>query len=133
MRIQRYMLLGLLLAVSCKKNDTATYGPPSITRVAQPTDAASIDTASFTQWLVIYGNNLATTQSVSFNDQTVAIKDFYASDTSVTIQVPRSIPKDVTNTITITTKSGTASYNFTVLNPNLQLTDLFNEYTAIGD
>ncbi|HTJ11760.1 MAG TPA: glycan-binding surface protein [Dinghuibacter sp.] len=133
MRIQRYILLGLLCGISCKKNDTVTYGPPSITRVAQPLDAASIDTASFTQWVIIYGNNLGSAQSVSFNDQSVSPQGFYASDTSVTVQVPRSIPQHVTNTVTVTTKTGTATFSFTVLIPDLQLAGMFNEYTPIGD
>lgn len=133
MRIPQYILLGLLLGVSCKKNDAPGYGSPTITRVAQPTDSTLIDTASFTQWVIIYGTNLGSAQSVSFNDQTVPLQDIYASDTSVTVQVPRSIPRNVTNKVTITTKGGTASFGFTVLIPGLQLTGMFNEYTPVGD
>lgn len=127
-----FVLAGII-GTSCKKETAPPYGEPAIARVAQPTSGSSIDTGSFTQWLIIYGSNLASTQSVTFNDQTVAYKDIYASDTSVTVQIPRAIPKNVTNTIKVITKGGTASYNFTVVIPAIQLTGMLNEYTAVGD
>ena len=122
---------GLLAA--CKKSAPATAGKPTITYVAQPLDSAGIDSGSFTQWVIIYGTNLATTQSVIFNDQAVAFNTLYASDTSVTVQIPRAIPQNVTNTLTVMTKGGTATYSFTVLVPDLAVGDLLNEWTAIGD
>ena len=126
-------LLGLIWAVSCKKNNGVSYGVPTITSVAQPLDSTHIDTGSFTQWVIIYGTNLASAQSVTFNDQTVAFDSIYASDTSVSVRIPRAIPVKVTNTVTVTTKGGTASYAFTVLIPALQVADMFNEYTPVGD
>jgi hypothetical protein len=122
-----------LIGVSCKKDSKPGYGVPTITRVTQTIDSTGIDSGSFTQWVIIYGTNLSSAQSVSFNDQTVAYKTFYASDTSVTAQIPRAIPKNVTNTITVTTKGGTATYQFTTVIPALQLNGIFNEYAAIGD
>ncbi len=138
--MKKYILLFflgfvVLWAGSCKKSGTPDYGTPTITRVAQPLNTTSIDSGSFTQWVIIYGTHLASTQSVSFNDQVVANSNhgFYASDSSVTVQIPRAIPQNETNTITIVTKGGTVTYKFTVLIPDLQLTDMLNEYTAPGD
>lgn len=122
---------GLLTA--CKKSAPATIGVPTITRVAQPLDSAGIDSGSFTQWVIIYGTNLSTTQSVSFNDQNVPFNTLYASDSSVTVQIPRAIPQNVSNTLTVTTRGGTASYTFTVLIPDLTVGDMLNEWTAVGD
>lgn len=127
------LLLAGSLGISCKKSSTPGYGVPTITYVAQPLNSSNIDSGSFTQWVIIYGTNLATTQSVSFNDQVVAYKTLYASDTSVTVQIPRAIPQDISNTVTVITKGGTATYNFTTVIPPLQLTGIFNEYTHIGD
>jgi hypothetical protein len=127
------LTLAGIIGSSCKKDNTPAYGQPSITRVAQPLDTTSITTGSFVQWVIIYGRNLSSTQSVSFNDQTVDYKKIYASDTSVSVQIPRAIPQNVTNTIKVTTKGGTATYNFTTVIPNLVLSGILNEYTAIGD
>jgi hypothetical protein len=127
------LLWVVLLGTSCKKNNNVSFGVPTISMVSQPLDSVGINTGSFAQWVTIYGTNLGSAQSVSFNDQTVAYKDIYASDTSVTVQIPRSIPQKVTNTVTVTTKGGTVTYNFTTLIPDLQVTDMFNEYTPVGD
>ena len=128
-----FLFLAALFVISCKKDSAPVYGVPTISRVAQPLDNSGIDSGSFTQWVIIYGTNLASTQSVSFNDQTVVYKTLYASDTSVTVQIPRAIPQDISNTITLTTKGGTATYNFTTVIPALQLNGMFNEYAPIGD
>jgi len=127
------VMLAGILGTSCKKDAAPDYGIPTITRVAQPLDSASIVTGSFTQWVIIYGTHLGSTQSVSFNDQEVPYKTIYASDSSVTVQIPRAIPKDVTNTVTVTTKGGKATFSFTTVIPPLQLTGMLNEYTAVGD
>lgn len=127
------LLLAGFFGASCKKSAGTNFGIPTITRVAQPLDSMGIDSGSFTQWVIIYGANLASTQSVTFNDQAVAYKTLYASDTSVTVQIPRAIPQNVTNKITVTTKGGTATYTFTVLIPALQIGDMLNEWTAAGD
>ncbi|MBS1606013.1 MAG: IPT/TIG domain-containing protein [Bacteroidetes bacterium] len=122
-----------LLGTACKKSSSDHYNPPTITRVARPLDTAGLTSGSFTQWVIIYGANLASTQSVSFNDQTVPYAALYASDTSVTVQIPRAIPQNVSNKITVTTKGGTATYAFTVLIPDLQVNDMFNEWVEAGD
>ncbi|GEM_PF-686555 len=118
---------------ACKKSSPAAIGTPTITRVAQPLDSTGIDSGSFTQWVIIYGTNLGTTQSVNFNDQSVPFNTLYASDTSVTVQIPRAIPQNVSNTISVKTKGGEATYTFTVLIPDLAVGDMLNEWTAEGD
>lgn len=132
-----FLLCGLslagLLGVSCKKDSKPDYGIPTISRVEQPLDTTGINSGSFTQWVVIYGSNLSSTQSVAFNDQVVTYKTIYASDSSVTVQIPRAIPQDISNTITLTTKGGSATYSFTTMIPDLQVSGILNEYTAIGD
>lgn len=123
----------LLFGASCKKSSAPVYGQPTISRIAQPLDSSAISSGSFTQWVIIYGTNLASTQAVSFNDQSADYKTIYASDTSVTLQIPRAIPAKITNTVTVTTKGGTATYTFTTLIPDLQVAGMLNEWTAIGD
>ena len=126
-------LLVLLIGTSCSKKSGVGYGIPSIDSVGQPLGSTTIDSGSFNQWVIIYGNNLASAQSVSFNDQSVPYQLIYASDTSVTVQIPRAIPQSVTNTIKVVTKGGTATFGFTTVIPPLQVTDMFNEYTPVGD
>ena len=107
------LLLAVLLGISCKKNDGPGYGVPTITRVTATLDSTGIDSGSLAQWVTIFGANLSSAQSVSFNDQAVVYKTMYASDTSITVQIPRVIPQNITNTVKVVTKGGTATYNFT--------------------
>jgi hypothetical protein len=127
------LLLAVLFGTSCKKNDGPGYGMPTIARVTATLDSAGIDSGSLAQWVTIYGTNLSSAQSVSFNDQQVVYKTMYASDTSITVQIPRAIPSSVTNTIKVTTRGGTATYNFTTVVPSLVVSGMLNEYTAVGD
>lgn len=127
------LLLAVLLGISCKKNDGPGYGVPTITRVTATLDSTGIDSGSLAQWVTIFGANLSSAQSVSFNDQAVVYKTMYASDTSITVQIPRVIPQNITNTVKVVTKGGTATYNFTTLVPALVLNGMLNEYTAVGD
>jgi hypothetical protein len=127
------LVLSCMVIVSCKKDQSLSYGIPKITKVEQPTDTTSITNGSFEQWIKIYGTNLASAETVTLNDQVVSDSIFYANDTTVTLMIPRSIPQKVTNTITIVTKGGTATYTFVVSVPAFQFTGMFNEYTPIGD
>ncbi|HEY4288130.1 MAG TPA: glycan-binding surface protein [Puia sp.] len=127
------LLLAALLGISCKKNSGTATGLPTIVRVTATQDSAGIDSGSLAEWVTIYGTNLASAQKVSFNDQEVVYKTMYASDTSITAQIPRVIPQNVTNTVTVITKGGTATFNFKILVPQLVLSGMLNEYTAVGD
>jgi len=132
-KISIALLLIYTFIFSCSKNDKLGYGQPSIYRVEQPTDSTNISAGSFEQWIKIYGVNLATTQTVALNDQVVGDSLFYANDTTITLQIPRAIPQNVNNTLTVVTKGGTTTYSFVVNVPALEFTGMFNEYTPIGD
>jgi hypothetical protein len=117
-----------------KTSNSPNYGLPAITRIAQPTNAdTSIVSGIFNEWLVIYGTHLESTQSVSFNGIMVPYDQLYATDTSISIKIPRVIPDNVTNTIEVITKGGTASHSFTVNIPPLKVNAILDEYTPIGD
>lgn len=132
-------ILILLLIISafaaCKKDDkVAAGGPPVINKVYTPTDRnTGLNTGELNQWLIISGSNLATTQNVQFNDVTVGQEDIFANDTSVTVRVPRQIPGNVNNMITVTTPGGSATYNFEVIIPQLKISGMANEYVKAGD
>lgn len=125
----------LSLIYACKKtSDAPNYGLPVITRIAPSTHIdTSIGSGIFNEWLIIFGTHLGSTQNVSFNGITVPYNEIYATDTSISIKIPRVIPKNVTNTIEVTTKGGTASHSFTVNVPPLKVNAILNEYTPIGD
>lgn len=128
------LFLSLVLLQACKKDDTAAGGTPVISKVYTPTDRSNgLVTGELNQWLIIGGANLANTESVEFNDISVSRELFFANDTSVTVRIPRQIPGNVNNKITVTTPAGTASYDFTIMIPQLKVSGMTNEYVEAGD
>lgn len=111
-------LLLLFVAVSCKKQKTEDKQPPVITAVTnlEERNVALIST-DYAKWIIIKGKHLATTYKVDFNSIAAADSLFYADDTSVTVKIPVTLPDPADNPITVTTKYGTATYNFKILQP----------------
>ena len=115
----------LLVAVfnSCKKdNDSSADAgkalPPEITGVTDLNNRSVMLTATdYGKWIIIKGKNLATTFKVDFNTVLAADSLFYANDTSVTVKIPAVLPDPENNPITVTTKYGSATYNFRILQP----------------
>lgn len=129
-------LLAILLPalfLSCKK-ESNTPGAPSISRVALSTNQkANLDTADINQWIIIIGTNLKGATSVSFSDLEVVQKDIYSTDSSLSVKIPRAVPTNVTNKVTVVTPGGTASYNFVLKTPLFTFNGLKNEFTPEGD
>lgn len=108
----------LMLQTSCKKNVTENQPPPIINAV---TDLIHRDIAltavNYGDWIIIKGNNLGTTYKVDFNGVLASDSLRYADDTTVTVKIPPTLPDPANNPITVTTKFGSATYNFRILQP----------------
>lgn len=131
-----FLIAILLLAifVSCKKETNMVAGTPSISRVALSVDQdADLSSGDINQWIVIIGANLKGATNVFFSDLEVVQKDIYSTDSSITVKIPRQVPAQVTNKITVVTPGGTASYDFVLNTPPFTFTGLKNEFTPEGD
>lgn len=131
---------------SCKKDDEGAGGTPVITkvRVISKTDTLehvdhriTLDSnlvfdetrvVSFDSTVVagrlnnqyaIIGENLLTTLSVSFNGVKVNFNPALLTDHSIIISIPENIPYGAgqSNQLMVTTKFGTASFDFPILQP----------------
>lgn len=135
--VVKYNLLIWALAitlVSCDKDNEIPDGPPSITRVATSLDhAANISNGDMNQWILIIGKNLKHTHTVFFSDLEVPREDIYATDTLVSVRIPRKVPAEVTNKIKVVTQTGDASYDFVLNTPSYTVKGLRNEHTPQGD
>ncbi|MFD1629461.1 glycan-binding surface protein [Pseudopedobacter beijingensis] len=128
-----FLILAIALA-GCKKETEMPQGLPVINRVAQPLDlSADLREGDLNDWLIIYGQNLSKAQKVTFNNEPVERKDFYAVDTMISIKIPRKIPSVITNKIEVTTLTGVAVYDFDIKIPALVLEGMYNEYTLEGE
>ncbi|MDR2474875.1 MAG: glycan-binding surface protein [Bacteroidales bacterium] len=118
-------------------DETTPAGAPKIEYIALASDTTSlkthITTGNLSDMLAIYGENLSQLQSLYFNDVAVELKTVYAVNSRIIVPIPRSLPEEITNKITVTTSKGTTEYDFTVSIPPLVITSLFNEFCSAGD
>lgn len=111
-------LFGLAGITSCKKEKVEDKRPPKLTGVTDLNNRAiSLTTANYGDWVIIKGEHLATTFQVDFNSVHASDSLIYADDTTVTVKIPSVLPDPANNPITVTTKYGSATLNFRILQP----------------
>jgi hypothetical protein len=109
----------LALVWSCKEKDAAETevcsGTPSVTNVTIPTDRTKkITGAKLDEWIVLQGANLCDVNAISLNDVAVNMKEAYVTAKEITLRIPKTVPKAVSNKITLMTPAGEQKVDFTV-------------------
>ncbi len=108
----------LTAVTACKKQKIEDKRPPILTGITTLTNrSVSLNTVNYGDWIIIKGEHLATTYQVDFNSVLAADSLLYADDTSVTVKIPTVLPDPANNPITVTTKYGSATLNFRILQP----------------
>ncbi|UOQ69120.1 glycan-binding surface protein [Hymenobacter volaticus] len=128
------LLVGALSFSSCKKDDNNVCGgTPAITQVSSATDrTASIAKGNLADWVILQGNNFCNVQKIVFNDVEASLEDAYITPTEITVRVPRVIPKEVNNRISLVTAAGAVETAYTLSIPPLVIAGMSNEYTPAG-
>ena len=115
-------------------DELTSYGPPSIRKVATPADTATaLSSGALTQMIIIQGNNLTDVKTILFNDVEVDLSTIYATRYKITLPIPRILPEEVSNTLTVTTDKGTTNFPFEVTIPPLVVEGFYNEFVQSGD
>lgn len=111
-----------------------SYGPPSITKISKAGDLESaITEGALTDMIVLQGDNLAGVQSIKINDVEVDLSTVYAVRTQITLPIPRMVPDNVNNLVTVVTEKGTTTFPLTVTIPDLKVEGFYNEFAQAGD
>lgn len=109
-------------------------GAPVIVKITNIADSSLvISVAEMDQMISIYGTNLSNVTAIFFNDVQTELSKVYAVNSRIVVPVPRSIPTNIDNTLTIITELGTTGTNFEVEVPDLVLSGLYNEFATAGD
>ncbi len=129
------LVLSAIILSSCKKDDVSSCGgtPGIMTISATTSRSTAVTTGNLADWVIIQGSNFCSVSSVTFNDVEADLKDAYITSNEITLQVPRVVPKNVTNTITVTTAGGSAQATYTVAVPPLVVSSMTNEYALAGE
>lgn len=108
----------LVIITSCKKGSTENQAAPTISSVINLTDRGTpLSQVDYGAWIIIKGENLATTTKVDFNGTLASDSLMYATENEVTVKIPSTLKDPINNPITLTTKYGTVTYNFKILQP----------------
>lgn len=112
------LIVVMLFMFSCKKDNTENTNPPTLSQVTNLTARNNpITSVGYGEWVIIKGTNLSTTMKVDFNGTFAADSLVYGNDTTVTVKIPSTLTDPVNNPITVTTKYGSATLNFRILQP----------------
>lgn len=111
-------------------------GVPTVRYIRSPyaASADSLITAATTGTTIcLVGENLRSIYELYFNDQQAILNTSYMTDNTVLVDVPRTIPAEVSNKIYMVTRSGqTVEYDFSVTVPAPILTAMSCEYAPAG-
>jgi hypothetical protein len=111
-------LVGLTGITSCKKEKVEDKRPPKLTGVTDLNNRTTdLSAVNYGDWIILKGEHLATAYQVDFNSVLASDSLLYADDTSVTVKIPSVLPDPANNPITVTTKYGSATLNFRILQP----------------
>lgn len=115
-------------------SDNTSTAAPEITNITDVRNNDSIITSgALTQLISINGTNLSGIKSIYFNDVEVDLKMAYVKINKIIVPVPRNLPTEITNKISVTTELGKTTFDFEVKIPELVITGLYNKYTIPGD
>lgn len=93
-----------------------------------------VESASPQSTLCLVGENLRSVYELYFNDQKAVLNTSYITDNTLIVDVPKSVPKEVTNKIYMKTQGGEiVDYDFNVEIPAPSISGMSCEYAVIGD
>lgn len=127
----------VLILSSCEKEETAVdIGNPTVhyVRSTDPAKADSLLVGAFMGSLIaIVGEDLDYTRELWFNNQQATLNPAYITNETILVNVPSTVPSDVTDQIRFVFADGSEMlYDFTVNVPSPVITGIKSEYVPDG-
>lgn len=135
MKNLKYLLLVSVLGLfaSCSE-DEPEYTPMSVSKISTVLDREEgIEQADLTQYIIVQGKGLSAVSSILVNDIPVDMDEVYVEDTEVTFSIPRVIPGEVNNLVTLSSGKETVTAPLVVYIPQLKIDGMYNEFTPAGE
>jgi len=137
-----FFILSIIILSACqdivdydqiqKESETST-GAPTIGKITLVDRETEISEANLSQLVLIQGTNLSGLESIKFNDIEADLKEAYIKAKEIIVPVPRILPGEVNDKVTITTELGQTSADLIINVPDLVIEGLFNEFALPGD
>ena len=137
-----FFILSTLVLSACQdivdydkiqKESEISTGAPVIQKIMLVDRETEITEADLSQLVLIQGTNLSGLKSIKFNDVEANLREVYVKAKEIIVPVPRILPGDVTDKVTVTTELGETSANLKINIPELVVNGLFNEFALPGD
>lgn len=123
---------GCAFLFSCSDDDKS-FDPLTISKVSTVIDReVAINTAELAQYIIVQGTGLDAVTTILVNDVEVDLKTAYISDNEIVFPVPRVVPENVNNLITLKSETTTVTTPVSVNVPQLQVDGMGNEFTPPG-
>lgn len=128
-------ILSFFASCTNDNDDSKNCGTPVIGDIKYTVlDSLAIESATLGEWIVIYGSNFCDVSEIYFNDISASLRSAYIKPDFISINVPRELPLDETNTITLVTSTGIkVTKSFQIIIPELKIFGLLNEYSKPGE
>lgn len=123
------------IIASCKKESAKEQcsGQPVITKISGTTDrTVSTEAGSLSDWIIIQGTDLCGVTKMMFNDIEVNLANAYITPNEITVSVPRGIPTEINDKVTLQSQGGSTTFDYKVSIPDLLILGMYNEYTQTG-
>ncbi|HEX8313924.1 MAG TPA: IPT/TIG domain-containing protein, partial [Flavisolibacter sp.] len=121
---------------ACKKEEDSNGGQPSISyvRITRPQSSDSLLVgAGQGRLIAIMGENLKDAQEIWFNDQRASLNPTFITNTTIIVNVPAPIPRDITNKLKIVFKNGfVLLHDFVVQISEPVVGSMVSEYVNTG-
>lgn len=115
--------------------EPASTGAPVVENISLASDTSEtrIEQAAFKDVVKFSGKNLGGVTAVKINDVDVELKEIYNSYSAILLTIPKKLPTEITNTVSITTRNGHVKVPLEVTVPKLIISGLTNEFAQPGD
>lgn len=140
MKYMAFLIIPALMigVLACEKDEgTSGNGAPAVfyIRSTDPAKSDSLLVGSFMGSLIaIVGENLGNTRELWFNDQKATLNPTYITNTSILVNVPSTVPTEVTDKMRFVFADGSELlYDFSVNVPAPLLDRIKCEYVPDGD
>lgn len=140
MKYMAFLIIPALMigVLACEKDEgTSGNGAPAVfyIRSTDPAKSDSLLVGSFMGSLIaIVGENLGNTRELWFNDQKATLNPTYITNTSIIVNVPSTVPTEVTDKMRFVFADGSELlYDFSVNVPAPQIDRIKCEYVPDGD
>ncbi|MGV8090839.1 MAG: glycan-binding surface protein [Mangrovibacterium sp.] len=118
---------------SCEDDKDEINEVTAISRITTVTDReTAITTANLAQFIIVQGQELNQVTAIKVNDVNVDMEEAYITSNEICFSIPRVVPVEVNNLVTLITPEKEVTHPLEVFVPALRVDGMYNEFAPAG-